>query len=953
MRTLVFWGLFVLVTLLAQGCGGKDVVFVTVGTDASALEAGAGDAGQDGTVRPEEGGTTTGYTIGGTVTGLEGAGLQLANGTETLAITASGPFTFHTRVARGATYDVKVSKQPAGPTQTCTVTGGAGKASADVTSVAVTCVTRKLTIGGTVAGLDGTGLVLENNGGDSLAVGASGSFTFPTPVASGGAFSVTVQTQPSGPTQTCVVTGGTGTVGGANVTSVLVNCATDTFAVGGQVSGLAGGTVVLEDNGGDDLTVSANGTFAFPTALASGASYAVTVLTQPSSPSQTCTVSNGTGTVGGASVTGVSVTCTTKSYTVGGTVSGVTGTGLVLQDNLGDNLTVSASGSFTFPTPVASGGAYSVTVLTQPTGPSQTCTVTGGTGTVDAASVTTVAVSCTTNSYTIGGSVSGLTGSGLVLALNGGGNLSVAANGVFSFPVPLASGATYTVTVGTQPTSPVQTCTVSGGTGTLGGANVTSVSVNCATNRYTIGGQISGLVGTVVLQDNGGDNLSVTTNGTFAFTTPVASGATFSVKVLTQPGAPSQTCVVAAGTGTGTVVASNITTVSVTCTTNRFTVGGTVSGLPAAGAGTGVVLLDNGGDNLTITKNGAFTFATSLLSGTTYSVTVTTQPTGPSQTCAVTVGTGAGTVGAANVTTVSVTCATNTYAVGGTLSGLAGGSVVLQDNLGNNLPVNANGPFTFTAHIASGAAYSVTTLQNPTTPPQTCVVTNGTGTVTNAPITSVTVTCTANAAVPVITTNQFTGAAAGSCTSAASTTCTPQATWEATFSAYVASATAGASICYSTSGAAPSCTAGVCGNGSIQTAGGAAVPIPITTNTTSLQVLGCAAGLAPSTPSSFNFALHATKPTVTCGATAAVVLSTAAADLSAGGPTDNACVCYEAGLAAPTCPGTCASSGAVTCFSSGSSGTTAGPTFSDNTSVVQMISCKPGFASTTAFQLCP
>ena len=53
------------------------------------------------------------------------------------------------------------------------------------------------------------------------------------------------------------------------------------------------------------------------------------------------------------------------TYTIGGTVSGLTGTGLVLQDNGGNNLSVSASGSFTFSTAVASGAAYSVTVFTQ------------------------------------------------------------------------------------------------------------------------------------------------------------------------------------------------------------------------------------------------------------------------------------------------------------------------------------------------------------------------------------------------------------------------------------------------------------------------------------------------------------------------------------------------------------------------------------------------------------
>jgi Tol biopolymer transport system component len=83
-----------------------------------------------------------------------------------------------------------------------------------------------------------------------------------------------------------------------------------------------------------------------------------------------------------------------RSYTVGGTVSSLVGSGLVLVNNGEDQLTVSADGPVTFPTTLAAGAAYSVTVLTQPTNPAQTCIVTSGGGTVTNADVTTVAVAC-------------------------------------------------------------------------------------------------------------------------------------------------------------------------------------------------------------------------------------------------------------------------------------------------------------------------------------------------------------------------------------------------------------------------------------------------------------------------------------------------------------------------------------------------------------------------------
>ena len=65
---------------------------------------------------------------------------------------------------------------------------------------------------------------------------------------------------------------------------------------------------------------------------------------------------------------------------VGVTVTGLAGTGLALQDNLTNNLGISGNGTFDFTTAIATGDAYSVTVLSQPTSPTQVCTVTGGSG---------------------------------------------------------------------------------------------------------------------------------------------------------------------------------------------------------------------------------------------------------------------------------------------------------------------------------------------------------------------------------------------------------------------------------------------------------------------------------------------------------------------------------------------------------------------------------------------
>lgn len=425
--------------------------------------------------------------------------------------------------------------------------------------------------------------------------------------------------------------------------------AVPTYSVGGTVTGLAGGALVLQNAGLNNLTVSANGAFTFSNLLASGTNYSVTVATQPTNPAQTCTVSNGSGTISG-NVTNVVISCTTSAFTVGGTVSGLVGTGLVLQQGGANSLAVNASGSFEFVAAVPSGTAYAVTVLTQPSNPTQTCSVASGTGTVGAGNITNVAITCSVTTYTVGGTVSGLVGTGLVLQNNAGNNLAVTENGAFTFTTPVASGGAYTVTVLAQPAGPAQTCFVVNGTGTIG-ANVTDVTITCAINSsLTIGGTVNGLSGTgLVLQNNGGNNLTVATNGSFTFTAPLAGGAAYAVTVLTQPTSPTQTCAVS--NGSGTTGATNVTNVAVTCTTATFAVGGTISGL---GAGSSVVLQNNAGDDLMRSANGSFTFATPVASNGPYSVTVLTNPTTPARTCVVTAG--AGTVAAANVTNVVVTC---------------------------------------------------------------------------------------------------------------------------------------------------------------------------------------------------------------------------------------------------------------------------------------------------------
>jgi hypothetical protein len=84
-----------------------------------------------------------------------------------------------------------------------------------------------------------------------------------------------------------------------------------------------------------------------------------------------------------------------SAFTIGGSVTGLpTSTSVVLKNNNLDTVSVTADGSFTFPTTLSYSSGYNVTVATQPAGAN--CTLSNGSGTVNNSNVTNVAVACTT-----------------------------------------------------------------------------------------------------------------------------------------------------------------------------------------------------------------------------------------------------------------------------------------------------------------------------------------------------------------------------------------------------------------------------------------------------------------------------------------------------------------------------------------------------------------------------
>lgn len=325
------------------------------------------------------------------------------NGVDNLRVSANGVYQFDTLIPFGSKYLVSIALQPDG--QLCTVNNGSGVASTDMSPVDVTCSELNQThvIGGTVSGLQDDRLMLINNETDQLMVNTSGPFQFHHRIAQHSNYNVAIATQPPG--QQCAVTNAEGSNVTHDVNNVIVTCGMIqvAFAIGGTVTGLTSGSVVLNNldiNGivVDTLRIDSQKQpfpqFVFDKKVVFDGYYKVIVHQNPAS--QTCSVNHASGDNVTQDVSNIAVNCVpvNNSYTVSGTLSGLDpGTHITL-DNDGESLPLHSNGPFLFKNVVANGGEYDVTVAGDfPF--LQDCLVRNGNGTITNAPVTNVLVDCT------------------------------------------------------------------------------------------------------------------------------------------------------------------------------------------------------------------------------------------------------------------------------------------------------------------------------------------------------------------------------------------------------------------------------------------------------------------------------------------------------------------------------------------------------------------------------
>lgn len=165
------------------------------------------------------------------------------------------------------------------------------------------------------------------------------------------------------------------------------------FPINGTVTGLQYSGLVLTTNGMDLAVAPPATTFTFPNTLSYGDAFLVTVKSPPLH--QGCTIfSGGNDSAGHTAAINVDVRCSVTAVALGGKITNLTSTGLILTNGSTGGSVAPAAGATTFALPgVQFDVSYGVTVLAQPA--NDVCSVTAnGTGVMTDTAVDNIQVTC-------------------------------------------------------------------------------------------------------------------------------------------------------------------------------------------------------------------------------------------------------------------------------------------------------------------------------------------------------------------------------------------------------------------------------------------------------------------------------------------------------------------------------------------------------------------------------
>jgi len=439
------------------------------------------------------------------------------------------------------------------------------------------------------------------------------------------------------------------------------------------------------------------------------------------------------------------VTCTdVTNYLLGGSSSGLRSNGpndnllvvntIVKRNNvdfiLDKPTSIGSNGNFTIASNLRQGDDYIVTISSQPN--NDTCSINNGSGTVGTANISTIDIQCTANTaplYMVGGTASNIeaTTTGVVLKIDGSNNKLLKNNGPFNFITQVSDG-TYTVTL-QDPIFPSQICSFANGTKstkiTIAGGADNSLAVNCTTQTFVIGGNITALASNGLVITNGVNNEQATLVGnpatSYAFATALKDG-NYTLTIQ-NPSSPAQVCTFGSN-GNSTVSVSiaggDINTTNISCSSNQFRVLVDVLNVPNLTGNLGLELTVNNSQVDTLIIGSATTvipapFSVQLDDLTNFTVRIISQPAGATCSFPNNLTTDSKKIAGADSTSSQISCKlTPSSTIAGLVSGLiAADSINLQiDNPTNDTAVvSGDQPiYTFSNLLDGTYAISITPL---------------------------------------------------------------------------------------------------------------------------------------------------------------------------------------------------------------------------------------------------
>ena len=337
------------------------------------------------------------------------------------------------------------------------------------------------------------------------------------------------------------------------IRAVVGDAAAPTFSVGGNATGL-NGSLWLQNNGGDDLVIGADGAFVFDTELADGGPYGVTVFSEPAG--QDCFVINGSGTIAGADVTNVVVNCADS----GGGLTTLANDGFV------------PGGQAGFQSGFVAGEVAAVRLV--PSAPTQVQAVRflygGAAGTRDVILHIWNDTGATAPGSSLYSQIYSVTASDAALQEISLTTTPISVSGPFRVGLEFLDAGLPSVARDDDGTITPNLNFIrlsnnswlqSASAGLTGDWIIRAVVGDLGAATYSVGGNVSGLDGTLVLQNNGGGDLVVGADGPFVFGSELSDGAPYSVTVLTEP--VGQDCAVL--NGSGVIAGADISNVTVNC----------------------------------------------------------------------------------------------------------------------------------------------------------------------------------------------------------------------------------------------------------------------------------------------------------------------------------------------------------------------------------------------------